>query len=80
MIQRATSTSFMLVSWLSAGDAIDELAQDVGMPGVAGGFLDQVRDDPAQRGMATVIGDYAQCVVGRGGGGSLKQRIRPPLN
>lgn len=38
------------------------------MPGVAGGFLEQVRDDPAQRDMAAVIGDHAQFVEGRGGG------------
>ena len=38
------------------GLAVDELAQDVGVTGVAGGLLQEVDDDPAQVDAALVIG------------------------
>src|SRR5689334_4218550 len=34
---------------LLAGDAVDGLAEQVGVPGVPGGLLQQVQQDPAQR-------------------------------
>ena len=42
-----TNRPFLRLDKSASGGAVNEFAQDVGVPGVAAGFLDQVGESPA---------------------------------
>src|SRR5690242_1288517 len=64
-------------SRLLPDSAVSELAHDVGVPGVAGGFVDHVDHDPAEAARLDLAESLADILDGRAGDDLARSRDLP---